>query len=168
MRKLSYVAGVFVLVLFVLQVILYDRIIDFIPVIRGIMAEKSLLLSMRILLINILSLAAFLILARSISCVHAGKILNRLGISILVYIMLKTGFEFLSLFNTGILHIQVYPLIGGIALLLLFGFFRYRFLFERDFWKDVRFTAREKGSLVVFMILYLALQIPVIQFLSGR
>ncbi len=168
MKKVAFSAGILSVMLFILNIVLYERIIDPIPVVRGIFAEKTWLLSVRILISNILSLSAFLILAQSIARSHKEKELNALGISIIIYIMLKMTFEFIALFDTGTLEIQVYPLLFGLAILVGVSFFRYRMLFERAFWKVVHFTAREKGILLLLLLIYIAIQIPALSLIRGR
>ena len=167
MRKLAVGAGVLSVILIVLDITLYDNILQVVPVIRGIEAEKSLFLVMRILIINILTLMAFLVLAKSIQRSHRNDKLETYGSWILVFIMFKMLVEFLGLFHEVFLNLQMYPLLVGVGLLLAYGLVRHRYLLGREFWKTVRFDVSENIALVVILIAYLAVNIPAISMIAS-
>ena len=167
MRKFAVGAGVLSIILFVLTFLLYENILKMVPVVRGIEAEKSVLLSLRILIINILTLMAFLVLAKSIQRSHRNDKLETYGSWILVFIMFKMLLEFLGLFHEVLLNLQMYPLLMGVGLLLAYGLVRHRYLLGREFWKTVRFDASENIALVVILIAYLAVNIPAISMIAS-
>jgi hypothetical protein len=168
MRKLGIGTAVLAVILFILNITLYDKIFQVIPVIRGVEAEKSLFLSMRILIINILTLIAFLVLAKSISRSHEKRGLSTFGSWILFFFIAKMSLEFIGLFTKGVLEVQMYPLVLGIILLLLFGISRYRFLLSKGFWETVRFSATEKIILIFLLVAYIAVNIPAISVVVNR
>lgn len=51
----------------------YDKILSPLPLLRSMKAEKTLFLSLRILLINIATLIVFLLLTKSVGRVHNEK-----------------------------------------------------------------------------------------------
>ncbi len=168
MRKLAVGACALSVILFVLNIILYDRILQVLPVIRGIEAEKSLLLSMRILIINILTLAAFLVLTRSVHRSPRSGDLNTYGSWVLIFIMFKMLVEFIGLFHEGFLNLQMYPLLAGVLLLSAYGVSRHRYLISKEFWAPIRFSASEKIILMVILIAYATANIPAISIAAGQ
>lgn len=168
MRKLAAGAGVLSLILFVLILALYEYIPQTIPVLRGIEADKSLFLSIRILVINILTLAAFLILAKSIYRSQQDYELNTYGTWILIFIMVKMLLEFVGLLYESFLNLQMYILLAGVVLLGFYGLSRHRYLFGKEFWKPIRFLASEKIILTILLITYIAVNIPVVSMISNQ
>lgn len=168
MRKLATGTGVLSITLIILNLILYKDIPQVIPVLRGIEAEKTLLLSIRVLAINILTLATFLILSNSLYRAKRGKDLIIYGKWILGFIMFKMVLEFIGLFYARFFALQMYFLLAGIVLLLLYGLSRHRYLFCKKFWYPVRFLASEKIVLVIFLLVYIVLQIPVVSIVLNH
>jgi hypothetical protein len=168
MRKLAVGASVLSIILLVLNVVLYNNIPQVIPVLRGFEAGKTFLLSIRILVINILTLAAFLILSKSIHRSQRDNELNSYGSWILIFIMVKMLSEFTGLFYEGFLDPPDVPPVSGVVLLLLYGLFRHRYLFSKEFWKPVRFIMSEKIILAILLIAYIAVNIPVLSIIHNQ
>ena len=168
MRKLAVGASVLSIILLVLNVVLYNNIPQVITVLRGVEAEKTFLLSIRILVINILTLAAFLILSKSIHRSQRDNELNSYGSWILIFIMVKMLSEFTGLFYEGFLILQMSLLLAGVVLLLLYGLFRHRYLISKEFWKPVKFIASEKIILAILLIAYIAVNIPVLSIIPNQ
>ncbi len=168
MRKLAVGASVLSIILLVLNVVLYNNIPQVIPVLRGVEAGKTFLLSIRILVINILTLAAFLLFSKSIHRSRRDNELNSYGSWILIFIMVKMLSEFTGLFYEGFLILQMSLLLAGVVLLLLYGLFRHRYLISKEFWKPVRFIASEKIILAILLIAYIAVNIPVVSIFSNQ
>ncbi|MDC7230695.1 MAG: hypothetical protein PQJ48_10330 [Sphaerochaetaceae bacterium] len=168
MRKLAIGASVLSIILLVLNVVLYNNIPQIIPVLRGLEAEKTFLLSIRILVINSLTLAAFLILSKSIRRSQRDNELNTYGSWILIFIMGKMLVEFIGLFYEDFLILQGYFLLAGFILLFAYGVLRHRYLINKEFWKPVRFITSEKIVLSMLLIAYIAVNIPVISIISSQ
>jgi len=168
MRKLAVGAGVLSIILLVLNMVLYNNIPQVIPVFRGIEADKTILLSVRILVINILTLAAFLILSKSIHRSRRDNELNTYGSWILIFILVKMVVEFTGLFSKGFLILQMYLLLASVILLFTYGLLRHRYLFSKEFWKPVRFIMSEKIILAILLVAYIAVNIPVVSVFSSQ
>lgn len=162
MRKLSLAAICLSVILLILNVSLFDKLPQSIPVIRGIEAETTHILAPRVLVINILSLTAFLVLAKSIHRSHQSSDLKRFGGWVLMFIMFKMSFEFLGLFYREYLEMQMYLLLAGIAALLFYGVMRHRYLFTQAFWKRVSFNTSEKILFISLLLLYLVVNVPAV------
>jgi hypothetical protein len=168
MRKLAAGAGVLSMTLLIINLSFYNHIPQDIPVLRGIVADKTLLLSIRVLIINMLTLAAFLILANSIHRVQQEAGLNIYGAWILGFIMVKMTFECIGLFYERFFIFQMYLLLAGIVFLLAYGLIRHRNLFRKEFWEPVRFYASEKFILAILLITYIAVNIPVVSIVFSH
>jgi hypothetical protein len=168
MRKIAIAAGILAAVLLVLNLVLYDRILQDLPVVRGINAQKSVLLSIRILIINILTLTAFLTLANSMYRSQRIKDLSTFGSLVLIFIMGKMLVEFIGLFHAKIMRIQMYPLLATLLFLLIYGALRHKYLFNKAFWKTIRFNTSEKIILTLLLIAYVVVNIPVLVVLGNR
>lgn len=168
MRKLATGAGVLSITLLIINLILYNNIPQVIPVLRGIEAEKTLLLSIRVLAINILTLATFLILANSLYRGHRDNNLIIYGKWILGFIMFKMVLEFIGLFYARFFAFQMYLLLAGIVLLLFYGLSQHRYLFCKKFWYPVKFFASEKIVLAIFLLVYIVLHIPVVSMVLNH
>jgi hypothetical protein len=162
MRKLSLAAVGLSMILLILNVSLYDKLQQFIPVIRGLEAETTYILALRVLVINILSLTAFLVPTKSIHRSHQLSDLNRFGGWVLMFIMFKMSFEFLGLFYREFLEMQMYLLLAGMAALLIYGVMRHGYLFTQAFWKKVSFNTSEKILFISLLLLYLAVNVPAV------
>ena len=168
MRKIATGAGILSILLLALNMIFYNNIPQVIPVLRGLEAEKTFLLSIRILIINILTLTAFLILSESIHRSQGDNELNTYGSWILIFIMVKMLVEFAGLFYKDLLILQIYLLLAGFILLLAYGMLQHRYLISKDFWKPVKFITSEKIVLSMLLITYIAVNIPAIAIISGQ
>lgn len=167
MRKLAVCAVLLSILLFLLNIVLYDKIVTFLPVIRGISTEKTVFLSLRILIINILTLFAYLILVTSISRTQQAANLQNLGFWILILLMSKMLFEFVGLFNAWFMNIQIYPLFAGIAALLFHSVTKYTFIYSKTFWKSISFTKGEITTLIFLLLCYIGIHIPVIPLITN-
>jgi len=158
----KYMTGSMALaVLLLLSVILfYNSIISPIPVVRGYVADKTLFLSLRVLVINILTLCAFGALARSIGRSHKDHVTKHVGIVVVLLIDLKMVLEFIGLFSVKIMELEIYPLLLAIILVLVIGYLHNRVFFTRFYWKSVRFTRNEKIFLVLLLVAYLLMTLP--------
>ncbi len=168
MRKTAALSGVLALLLLILTLVLYDSIRDPVPLIRGWEAPKTVLLSLRILIINILALSAFLILSKSIARQVSDGRLKPVGRWILIFIMVKMGLEFTAMFSQVLLESIVFPLLTGIIALLLYALIRHRYLFSKDFWVEIRLSSSEKLILTALLIAYIAVNIPVFTVIIRR
>lgn len=168
MKKLAAGAAVLSIILFVLTMLLYNNIPQVVPVLRGIEAEKTRLLSIRILVINIITLAVFLVLSKSIHRSRRDNELNTYGSWILLFIMGKMLLEFIGLLYDSFLVPQMYLLLAGVVLLLLYGWFRHRYLISKEFWEPIRFITSEKILLAILLLAYIAVNIPVLSIISSQ
>lgn len=167
-RKIALAVSSLSAVLLVLCIVLYDEVAAILPIVRGVSEPKTLFLSIRILLINIETLAAFLLLSKSIGRVHHQKELEVLGPLVLLLIGIKMILEFIGMFRTSFLHWVQYPILVGMLGFVFFAWLNHRIVFSREFWKPVKFTKLEVSFFVVLLIGYIASNMPLIRLFLHR
>jgi len=151
----------------VLNLLMYEKIISPLPVFRGYEMDKTVFLSIRVLLINFITLIVFLILSRSVRRSHKSKNLGIVGSLILIVIIVKTVVEFTGLFNVVVLELQMIPLLVGIIGVFIYIVLKNRFLLEKDFWKTVKFSKVEILILILGLVSYIGLTLPVIIIMNN-
>jgi hypothetical protein len=94
--------------------------------------------------------------------------LSTFGSLVLIFIMGKMLVEFIGLFHAKIMRIQMYPLLATLLFLLIYGALRHKYLFNKAFWKTIRFNTSEKIILTLLLIAYVVVNIPVLVVVGNR
>ncbi len=161
MLKQVYIISTIVFAaIILLNVILYDYMLEQMPLLRGAMVEKTFYWSIRIQIINIITFIIATVFCQIILRYKEFIEFLSAAQALLITILAKTVIEFSALFNKTYLEYSMILLLPVIIIGLSIAILNSKAIYINSAWKIIELSFREKFSLIALFMAYLLVNIP--------
>ncbi len=161
LKRIYILSAIVFTAITLLNIILYDYMLEQMPLLRGAMVEKTFYWSIRIQIINITTFIIAAIFCQAI--LRYKEFIRFLGAArtLLITILAKTVIEFSALFNKTYLEYSVILLLPVIIIGLSIAILNSKDVYTNSAWRIIELSFREKFSLITLFTAYLCMNIPV-------